>query len=103
MVESNFFLYFRVEAHSTLFQSTISEQFADQVVLIDALAPYFRHLKRSDKRIFFARLFDMWFIRWRLKLQDHGGNMRLVKAAKVRQMKVRSLHYPQATINQCFC
>ncbi|KAF8178008.1 hypothetical protein BJ912DRAFT_1063349 [Pholiota molesta] len=49
------------------------EPSAEQLTLITNLAPYFRHLNDGkDADAFFERLFNLWFVRWRLKLQDYG-------------------------------
>lgn len=73
---------------SALSQGTSSESFAEQLVLIKALAPYFRQLDSRDTGTFFERLFDLWFIRWRLKLQDFGGQISRLNKGMRRQMEV---------------
>ncbi len=73
MVRLNLSTLISFSQHSL--QGPSAEQFAEQLTLIDSLAPYFRHLKACDLDMFFERLFDLWFIRWRLKLQDYGGKI----------------------------
>ncbi|KAF8202452.1 hypothetical protein BJ912DRAFT_920809 [Pholiota molesta] len=61
-------------------------ELAEQVELIKDLAPSYRAVKgRKDGPMFIGRLFDLWFIRWRLKLQDYGGSEEALEDARVQK------------------
>ena len=91
MVRSNLSTLISFSQHSL--QGPSAEQFAEQLKLIDSLAPYFRHLKECDLDLFFERLFDLWFIRWRLKLQDYGGEISFLNDGIEHQKEVRRLPF----------
>lgn len=100
MVQSTLARWFDYRFIMHFFQGASLEHFTtEQLVLIDALAPYFRHLNSCDAETFFERLFDLWFIRWRLKLQDFGGNIGRLNNGMRRQMEVRNPRCLQAAIN----
>lgn len=68
------------------------EPSAEQLMLIESLAPYFRHLNHGDDAdAFFERLFDLWFVQWRLKLQDYGRCQSRLHEGMSEKMQVCSL------------
>lgn len=55
--------------------SLLSDTQTTQLAFIRDLGPYYHLVKGSnDEGTFFDRLFDLWFLRWPLKLQDYEGD-----------------------------
>lgn len=70
------------------------EPSAEQLMLIANLAPYFRHLNHgNDADAFFEHLFNLWFVRWHLKLQDYGRCQSRLDQGMNEKMQVHSLFY----------
>lgn len=69
-------------------------ELAEQVELIKDLAPSYRAVKdRKDGPMFLGRLFDLWFIRWHLKLQDYGGSEEALEDARAQKKGVRAMSF----------
>lgn len=70
-------------------QSASSGERSAQVAFIVELAPYYRAIRHIDSASdFLGQLFDLWFIRWRLKLQDYGGNIESLNDGIRQKMEV---------------
>ncbi|KAF9479004.1 hypothetical protein BDN70DRAFT_895297 [Pholiota conissans] len=65
-----------------------------QLALLNSLAPYYRSVydatggeTTKDETAFLERLYDWWFIFWRLKIQDFGGTAKSLSNATKRKQQ----------------
>lgn len=71
----------------------------DQKAFIADLGPYSKTVDKKDRGAFFERIYHLWFVRWKLDVQNFEGDVDFMKYRRSLIEKVRfQIHFTRLTI-----